>query len=75
MQKIQNTQFTISTNKMFNNSIFIKTNTKNNLTYMCSSMQKVANKQIAINAFNTETNSLNSFTHVYTIKIINESFS
>ena len=42
MQKIQNTQFTISTNKMFNNSIFIKTNTKNNLTYMCSSMQKVA---------------------------------
>ena len=42
MQKIQNTQFTISTNKMFNNSIFIKTNTKNNLTYMCSSMHKVA---------------------------------
>jgi len=42
MQKIQNTQFTISTNKMFNNSIFIKTNAKNNLTYMCSSMQKVA---------------------------------
>ena len=42
MQKIQNTQFTISTNKMFNNSIFIKTNTKNNLTYMCSSIEKVA---------------------------------
>ena len=35
----------------------------------------VANKQIADNAFNTETNSLNSFKHVYTIKIINESFS
>ena len=42
MQKIQNTQFTISTNKMFNNSIFIKTNAKNNLTYMCSSIEKVA---------------------------------
>ena len=42
MQKIQNTQFTISTNKIFNNSIFIKTNAKNNLTYMCSTMQKVA---------------------------------
>mgnify|MGYP003658930153 FL=1 len=42
MQKIQNTQFTISTNKMFNNSIFIKTNLQYNLTYMCSSMQKVA---------------------------------
>ena len=42
MQKIQNTQFTISTNKNFNNSIFIQTNAKNNLTYMCSSIQKVA---------------------------------
>ncbi len=35
----------------------------------------VASKQIAIDAFNTETNSLNSFKHVYTIKIINESFT
>ena len=35
-------QFTIYANKNFNNAIFIKTNTKNNLTYMCSSMQKVA---------------------------------
>ena len=42
MQKIQNTNFTIYTNKNFKNSIFIKTNAKNNLTYMCSSMQKVA---------------------------------
>jgi hypothetical protein len=42
LQKIQNTNFTIYTNKNFKNSIFIKTNAKNNLTYMCSSMQKVA---------------------------------
>ena len=35
-------QFTIYAHKNFNNAIFIKTNTKNNLTYMCSSMQKVA---------------------------------
>tara|TARA_B100001057_G_scaffold67833_1_gene61571 strand:+ start:393 stop:638 length:246 start_codon:yes stop_codon:yes gene_type:complete len=42
MQKIQNTNFTIYTNKNFKNSIFINTNAKNNLTYMCSSMQKVA---------------------------------
>ena len=35
-------QFTIYANKNFNNAIFIKTNAKNNLTYMCSSMQKVA---------------------------------
>ena len=35
-------QFTIYTNKNFKNSIFIKTNAKNNLTYMCSTMQKVA---------------------------------
>jgi len=42
MHKIQNTNFTIYTNKNFKNSIFIKTNLKNNLTYMCSSMQKVA---------------------------------
>ena len=46
---------------------------KQNKIHSCIS-KKVANKQIAINAFNTETNSLNSFTHVYTIKIINESF-
>ena len=39
---LQNTNFTIYTNKNFKNSIFIKTNLKNNLTYMCSSMQKVA---------------------------------
>jgi len=42
MRKLQNTNFTIYTNKNFKNSIFIKTNLKNNLTYMCSSMQKVA---------------------------------
>ena len=42
MQKIQNTNFTIYTNKNFKNSIFIKTNAKNNLTYMCSSIEKVA---------------------------------
>ena len=47
---------------------------KQNKIHSCIS-KPVANKQIAINAFNTETNSLNSFTHVYTIKIINESFS
>ncbi len=47
---------------------------KQNKIHSCIS-KKVANKQIAINAFNTETNSLNSFTHVYTIKIINESFT
>ena len=35
-------QFTIYAHKNFNNAIFIKTNTKNNLTYMCSNMQKVA---------------------------------
>ena len=35
-------QFTIYANKNFNNAIFINTNTKNNLTYMCSSMHKVA---------------------------------
>ena len=37
--------------------------------------KKVENKQISIEDFNTETNSLNSFTHFYTIKIINESFT
>jgi len=42
MRKLQNTNFTIYTNKNFKNSIFINTNTKYNLTYMCSSMQKVA---------------------------------
>ena len=42
MQKIQNTNFTIYTNKNFKNSIFIKTNLQYNLTYMCSSMHKVA---------------------------------
>ena len=42
MQKIQNTQFTISTNNNFKNSIFLQTNAKNNLTYMCSSIEKVA---------------------------------
>ena len=39
---LNNTNFTIYTNKNFKNSIFINTNTKYNLTYMCSSMQKVA---------------------------------
>ena len=47
---------------------------KQNKIHSCIS-KKVASKQIAIDAFNTETNSLNSFTHVYTIKIINESFT
>ena len=47
---------------------------KNNIIHSIIS-KPVANKQIAIEAFNTETNSLNSFTHVYTIKIINESFT
>ena len=42
MQKIQNTNFTIYTNKNFKNSSFIKTNLQYNLTYMCSSMHKVA---------------------------------
>ena len=42
MQKIQNTNFTIYTNKNFKNSIFIKTNLQYNLTYMCSSIEKVA---------------------------------
>ena len=41
MQKIQNTNFTIYTNKNFKNSIFINTNLQYNLTYMCSSMHKV----------------------------------
>ena len=35
-------QFTIYTNKNFKNSIFINTNLQYNLTYMCSSMHKVA---------------------------------
>ena len=47
---------------------------KKNKINSCIS-KKVASKQIAINAFFAETNSLNSFKHVYTIKIINESFS
>ena len=42
MQKIQNTRFTISINNNFKNSIFLQTNAKNNLTYMCSSIEKVA---------------------------------
>jgi|TARA_B100001094_G_scaffold302561_1_gene329896 hypothetical protein len=47
---------------------------KQNKIHSCIS-KKVASKQIAKAAFENETNSLNSFKHVYTIKIINESFS
>ena len=38
--QIQNTHFKISAANT-DNAIFIKTNAKNNLTYMCSSIEKV----------------------------------
>ena len=43
---------------------------KQNKIHSCIS-KKVASKQIAIDAFNAETNSLNSFNFLYCIKITN----
>ena len=43
---------------------------KQNQTHSVIS-KKVASKQIAIDAFNTETNSLNSFKFLHCIKITN----
>ena len=57
-------QFTIYANKNFNNAIFIKTNTKNNLTYMCSSMQKVAQCLQAHNLKNATVKLANNFNNV-----------
>ena len=57
-------QFTIYANKNFNNAIFIKTNTKNNLTYMCSSMQKVALCLQAHNLKNATVKLANNFNNV-----------
>ena len=42
---------------------------KQNKTHSVITYKKVASKQIAIDAFNTETNSLNSFKFLYCIKI------
>ena len=44
---------------------------KQNKTHSVKTIKKVASKQIAIDAFNTETNSLNSFKFLYCIKITN----
>ena len=57
-------QFTIYANKNFNNAIFIKTNTKNNLTYMCSSMQKVALCLQAHNLKNATVKLANNFNNI-----------
>ncbi len=57
-------QFTIYAHKNFNNAIFIKTNTKNNLTYMCSSMQKVALCLQAHNLKNATVKLANNFNNV-----------
>jgi len=43
---------------------------KQNKIHSCIS-KPVASKQIAINAFNTETNSLNSFKFIYCLKLAN----
>ena len=57
-------QFTIYAHKNFNKAIFIKTNTKNNLTYMCSSMQKVALCLQAHNLKNATVKLANNFNNV-----------
>ena len=57
-------QFTIYANKNFNNAIFINTNTKNNLTYMCSSMQKVALCLQAHNLKNATVKLANNFNNI-----------
>ena len=44
---------------------------KQNKTHSVKTFKKVASKQIAIDAFNAETNSLNSFKFLYCIKITN----
>lgn len=62
MQK-QNTHFTISAANIYKNkhAIYIKTNAKNNLTYFCSSMQKVALCLQAHNLKNATVSIANNF--------------
>lgn len=62
MQK-QNTHFTISAANIYKkqHAIYIKTNAKNNLTYFCSSMQKVALCLQAHNLKNATVTLANNF--------------